>query len=292
MPPVVAMNRVVKLGSMALLFSVFAASMVRAGVTYGDLAPGARGYGEQTGVAAEICRDHLFDPSSSPARLPVGYRLLTATEYGKDDPGVAALLAKEPRYASYAVGSLCFMISDTFDVDGVAVHPSGPIPMAFWWAHARTTEAAAHDPRKKGSQQWLQLASWYSDKGTDQARIRAIDPMAQFVDVSVTRVGPQSWRLRLPVGNETVEAEVRTDGKRIRRKKPEPGFMTVPFTGDSAHLFTVFTYFGHHHQSAEGTWRATGAGPFSTSFEIEPAAFPTFFQDGWQARFGLYEVGR
>lgn len=164
--------------------------------------------------------------------------------------------------------------------------------MAFWWAHARTTEAASPDPRKKGSQQWLQLASWYSDKGTDQARIRAIDPMAQFVDVVVSQVEPQHWRLRLPLGSGMVEADVRTDGKRIRRKKPEPGFMTVPFTGDSTYLFTVFTYFGHHHQAAEGTWRATGAGPFSTSFEIEPAAFPTFFQDGWQARFGLYEVGR
>ena len=292
MQPVVNLGRSAGFSVVTLLLILLAASVARADVTYGDLAPGARGYGEQTGVAAEICRDHLFDPASSPARLPVGYRLLTAAEYGKDDPAVAALLAKEPRYASYAVGSLCFMISDTFDVDGVAAHPSGPIPMAFWWAHARTTEAVAPDPRKKGSQQWLQLASWYSDKGTDQARIRAIDPMAQFVAVGVAQVEPQLWRLRLPLGNGMVEAEVRTDGKRIRRKKPEPGFMTVPFTGDSAHLFTVFTYFGHHHQAAEGAWRATGAGPFSTSFAIEPVAFPTFFQDGWQARFGLYDVAR
>lgn len=33
-------------------------------------------------------------------------------------------------------------------------------------------------------------------------------------------------------------------------------------TGKSGTLFTVFTYFGHHHQDAEGRWEAKGAGVF------------------------------
>jgi len=53
---------------------------------------------------------------------------------------------------------------------------------------------------------------------------------------------------------------------------------------------TVFTYFGHHHQGATGSWQATGAGVFSSALALpgEAQVFGTFFQDGWQARSGLY----
>lgn len=81
---------------------------------------------------------------------------------------------------------------------------------------------------------------------------------------------------------------------RVKRRSNGPGFMTVPFTGGSADLFTVFTYFGHHHQAASGTWRASGRGVFHTAFGLpgESSAFGTFYQNGWQAKSGLYRFQR
>lgn len=262
--------------------------------TYGELKPGAISQAEQSGVQCELCRDHLFDPASAPARLPGGYRLVTAAEYARDDSSVAALVAKYPRYANYAVGSLCFMSVDTFLVDGVRVHGKGPTPMAFWWARAEPTPGTQPEAAMQGSTQWLQLGSWYSSRGTDRDRIRSTDPMAEFVDVRVTNRGPHRWQLRLPLGQEVVRAEVRGDGVRVKRKSNGPGFMTVPFTGNSAGWFTVFTYFGHHHQAASGTWRASGRGVFQAALELpgESSVFGTFYQDGWQAKSGLYRFQR
>jgi len=257
---------------------------------YGELEPGAISRSEQSGVQCELCRDHLFDPAMAPVRLPEGYRLISAAEYAKEDSSVAALLAKHPRYEGYAVGSLCFMSVDTFLVDGVRVHGDGPTAMAFWWAHADTTPGTQPDPSMKGRVQWLQLGSWYSSRGTDRDRIRSTDPMAEFVDVRVTRRGPHEWEMRLPLDREVVRATVRGDGVRVKRRSNGPGFMTVPFTGNSAGTFTVFTYFGHHHQEATGTWRASGRGVFHDAFGVpeESSVFGTFYQDGWQAKSGLY----
>jgi len=43
----------------------------------GTLPAGSLSKSEMSGVRAEICRDHLFDPASTALRLPTGYRFLT-----------------------------------------------------------------------------------------------------------------------------------------------------------------------------------------------------------------------
>lgn len=257
-----------------------------ADTTFGKLPPGATSINVTSDVSAEMCRDHLFDASSVQERIPNGYRLLIAAEYAKRDTRVADLLQKNPGFSGHAVGSLCFMSVDSFVVDGLRVHGTDPTPMAFWWVHA----TGPRDPRMQGEVEWLQLASWYSRDITHRENILATDPMAQFVDLEVTQVGPSLWRARLALGNETIEAEVRTSGERKRRSAPEPGFMTVPFTGKHAGSFWVITYFGHHHQAAEGTWHSKGSGVFNDALRIpgEASAFNTFFQDGWSALSGLY----
>ena len=259
-------------------------------VTYGNLPPGALSTNEVTDVSAEICREHLFDPSLVHARLPQGYRLIPAAEYAKEDPSVAELIKGKELYDTYAVGSLCFMSVGSFVVDGVRVHSAAPIPMAFWWVHA----AGPRDARMQGKVDWLQLASWYSSDITDRARVFASDPMAQFVDLNVTQPEPGRWLLRMALESDVIDAEVRTAGPRQQRNTPQPGFMSVPFTGDSAGEFWVITYFGHHHQPAEGEWHSKGSGVFSKALNIpgESAAFETFFQDGWSALSGLYKFER
>lgn len=120
--------------------------------------------------------------------------------------------------------------------------------------------------------------------------ILAAEPMAQFADLQVTQAEPDLWRMRLALPNESIEAEVRGSGQRMKRNAPEPGFMSVPFAGKSAGSFWVITYFGHHHQSAQGQWHAKGSGVFSDALQIpgEASVFKTFFQDGWSALSGLY----
>lgn len=261
--------------------------------TYGVLAPGAVSTSEQSRVRAEVCRDHLVDPSHAKVKLHSGYRFVRASELAKDDPGIAALLANTPAHANHLVGSLCFMLVDSFDVDGSRVIAENePSPMAFWWARAERTGWA--DPRMQGKSEWVQLASWYADEGSDRARIAKTDPMAEFVRIEVAETKPGAWHARLELAGETVEASIVVSGEPKRRKAPEPGFMTVPFTGKSARYFTVFTYFGHHHQTAEGVWTAIGDGALSNAFRIpgEAAAFGTLFQSRWQARAALYEFDR
>ena len=255
-------------------------------VTFGKLPPGAASTNVVTEVSAEICRDHLFDPSLVAARLPKDYRLVLATEYAREDPAVADLLKGNARYATYAVGSLCFMSVGSFVVDGVRVHAPGPTPMAFWWVRA----TGPRDSRMQGKVDWLQLASWYSRELTPREKVLATDPMAQFADLSVVQAEPGLWRMRLALPGESIEAEVRGSGQRKKRNAPQPGFMTVPFTGASAGSFWVITYFGHHHQPANGQWRAKGTGVFSDALRIpgEAAVFRTSFQDGWSALSGLY----
>jgi hypothetical protein len=258
-----------------------------ADVTYGSLPPGALSTNETTAVAAEICRDHLFNPKLVRARLPKGYRLISAEEYAKNDPGLAELIKSKKKYRTYAVGSLCFMSVGSFVVDGIRMHSAAPTPMAFWWAQA----TGPRDSRMQGKVDWLQLASWYSQDITERARVVANDPMAQFVDLNVTQSEPGLWRMRMALANEVIQAEVRASGDRKPRKTPQPGFMSVPFTGDAAGSFWVITYFGHHHQSADGKWSATGKGVFRDALSIpgESAVFMTAFQDGWSALSGLYK---
>lgn len=258
--------------------------------TYGSLPSGALSTNEVTDVYAEICRDHLFNPKLVRARLPKGYRLIPAAEYAKEDPSVAELIESKKSYRNYAVGSLCFMSVGSFVVDGVRVHSAAPTPMAFWWVHA----SGPRDSRMQGKVDWLQLASWYSSDIIDRAHVVASDPMARFVELSVTETEPGLWRLRMALENEVIDAEVRTSGPRKQRSAPQPGFMSVPFTGNSAGKFWVITYYGHHHQSAHGEWHAKGSGVFSKALNIpgESAVFETFFQDGWSALSGLYKSER
>jgi hypothetical protein len=242
-----------------------------------------------TDVSAEICRDHLFNPKLVRARLPTGYRLILAAEYAKDDPGVADLIKGKKKYHAYAVGSLCFVSVGSFVVDGVRVHSAAPTPMAFWWAHA----TGPRDSRMRGKVDWVQLASWYSQDITQRARVVATDPMAQFVDLTMTQAEPGLWHLRMAVANEVIEAEVRASGDRKRSKAPQPGFMSVPFTGKNAESFWVTTYFGHFHQPATGEWQVVGSGALNKALSIPGAAavFKTHFQAGWSARSGLYKSG-
>jgi hypothetical protein len=255
-------------------------------VSYGTLPRGALSTNELTGVSAEICRDHLFDPHLVRARLPRGYHLIPAAEYAKDDPAAADLIKGQKKYRAYAVGSLCFVSVSSFIVDGQPVHSTAPTSMAFWWAHA----TGPRDSRMQGKVEWVQLASWYSEDITDRARVIASDPMAQFVELSVTQSEPGLWHLRMALAHEVIEAQVRGSGARKPRKSPQPGFMSVPFTGKSAGSFWVTTYFGHYHQPATGEWHATGSGVFNNALSIpgESAVFKTIFQDGWSALSGVY----
>lgn len=253
----------------------------------GTLPAGARSSNLVQDVAAEICRDHVFDPAHVQVELPKGYRLLRLADYARSDPEAAKLFAQNRTIERHAVGSLCFMSVGTFVIDGERVQLPSPLAMAFWWARAE----GPRDARMQGKVEWVQLASWYPSSAPDQARIVKTDPMAQFVDLDVTATAANQWRVRLALPGETIHAEVQITGERKRRKSAEPGFMSVPFSGKSAGRFWVITYYGHHHQPATGQWRASGSGVFTDAFRIpgESAAFGTLFQNGWTALSGVYD---
>jgi hypothetical protein len=237
------------------------------------------------GVAAEICRDHLFDPQAANFKLPAGYRLTLAAEATNANPALEALLRNNPGLLNYARGSLCFVSVDSFVIDNTPVHSARPMPMAFWWASA---EGPRH-PDMRGKAGWVQLGSWYPSNTQQRAAILKTDPMAEFVDVDVKEIEPNAWRLRLVLPGETIMAEVRSSGDRTRTTAAQPGYMSVPMSGGSAGYFWVFTYFGHLHQSAQGAWRAAGTGIFSDALGIsESSMFETIFQEGWTSRSGLY----
>ncbi len=272
--------------ALVLMLLCVATPALAAEVSFGELPGGATSTNIVKDVHAEICRDHLFDPSLVEVRLPKNYRLILAAEYAKEDPGVAGLVKGNAKYSAYAVGSLCFMSVGSFVVDGMRMNSLAPTPMAFWWVRA----AGPRDPRMQGKVDWLQLASWYSRDVIHREKVLATDSMAQFVDLEVTQIKPGLWRMRLALPNESIEAEVHGNGQRKKRNAREPGFMSVPFTGNSAGSFWVITYFGHHHQIAQGQWHAKGSGVFSGALQIpgEASAFKTSYQDGWSALSGLY----
>ena len=210
----------------------------------------------------ERLADFLFDPSSVSVRLPDVYRLLTVADRAKQDAAVRARLEQDPRHATNALGTLCFVALSSFIVDDVLVHQPGVAEMAFWWAR---TEGPS-DSDMRGPLEWVQLASWYGSDFTERQRIVAADPMAQFADVEISQREPDLWRLRLTLTEEIVEAEVRTSGDRIKRNAPEPGFTTVVLSSEGAGQFMVFTYFGHHSRLAKGTWQARGPASSAKSF--------------------------
>lgn len=253
---------------------------------FGDLPAGFVSTSETHDVTAEICRDHLFDPASLRTTLPTGYRLTTAAHAAKRDPALESLLQKTPKLRDHAMGSLCFVSAGGFEVDGASVHTGPPMPLAFWWAAAEGPRHAA----MRGKTAWVQLRSWYPSAITNRTAVLQTDPMAEFSDIQVEQVQPNRWRVRLVLPSETVTADVSTSGLPVPSRAEQPGFMSVPMSGRAADYFSVFTYFGHHHQAARGEWKATGTGVFGEAFSIENEAtvFNTVFQAGWKARAGLY----
>ena len=253
---------------------------------FGELPAGSVSISETQDVTAEICRDHLFNPATVAVILPVGYRLATATQAADKDRALEALLLENPKLREYAIGSLCFVSAGRLAVDDVSVQAAPPLLLAFWWA---ATEGPRH-AAMRGKTAWVQLGSWYSSAIRNRPALLRTDPMAEFIDVQVEPVGSNQWRLRLALPGETVTAEVSTSGRLEPSRAAQPGYMSVPMSGRAADYFSVFTYFGHHHQGARGEWRATGTGVFSEAFSIagEAGVFGTVFQAGWRARSGLY----
>ncbi|MBK8321514.1 MAG: hypothetical protein IPL06_01965 [Betaproteobacteria bacterium] len=237
-------------------------------------------------MRAEICRDHLFDPALAAARLPTGYRLLPAEEVARSDASLAGILRQQPEFRLHAVGSLCFMSIEAFDIDGAPVIGPEPMPVAFWWA---ATEGPRH-PDMRGKASYVQLGSWYPRGATHAGRILRTDPMARFVAIEVRQVAPGNWKLSLALPDETVTASVRAGLQSAPSKGGQPGAMSVPMSGESAAYFTVYSYAGHRQRAAEGRWSATGAGIFAKAFAVpgEASAFATIFQDSWTAQSGLY----
>lgn len=269
----------------ALAASALAGEASAAEPRFGELPPDSISVSEMGDVAAEICGDHLFDPAVVNARLPAGHRLVLAAEAAGKDAAVRSLIEADANRRTLAIGSLCFLSFGRFEVDGRAVPIRRAMPAAFWWA---ATEGPL-DRNMRGKLEWVQLRSWYPVGAPERASILRTDPMAEFVDLDVERVDSNRWRVRLALSGETVSAEITTSGPRIPRKGP-PGAMSVALSGASSDHFSVFTYFGHHHQAAEGRWRATGSGPFREAFAVggEAGVLQTVFQDGWSARAGLY----
>ena len=255
---------------------------------FGELPPGAISTSQTTGVVAEICRDHLFDPARAARGLPAGYRFVLAAEATLADPALQALLQSQPQWRHHAVGALCFLSVRHFSVDGQAVEGNGPMPAAFWWAKA----VGPRHADMRGEAAWVQLGSWYPTGLQHRSAVLRADPMAEFVEVEVEPAGANQWRLRLVLPTETVAAHVAASGPRVPSRRPQPGHMSVAMSGQAAAYFSVYTYFGHHHQAAQGTWRASGTGVFSEAFgtRVESPALGTVLQDGWSSRAGLYRA--
>lgn len=247
---------------------------------------GAVSTSELSGVQAEICRHHLFDPTGTPVKLPDGYRLLQAEEVAASDATVAALLQANAVPKTHAYGSLCFVSASTFVIDNVPLRSPDPIPLAFWWVAA---EGPAH-ASMRGKARWVQIGSWYPRESQRFESITRTDPMAQFTDIAVERTAPDAWRLRLALPSETVFAEVHVTSPGAPSKSTQPGYMSVPMSGASADFFSVYAFWGHIHRTAHGSWRTTGAGTFTSAFAIpdQAGSFETVFQEGWTGHSALY----
>ena len=271
---------------LASLISLSGGFALAADPVLGELPAGAISTSETSGVSAEICRDHLFDPVSAGIKLPDGYRLRTAAEVAASDPSLASLLEANPATREFAVGSLCLMSFDTFIVDGQPVARSRDMAAAFWWVVAD----GPLQPNMRGKLRYVQIGSWYSNDIGHEKQIRRTDPMAQFTQVVVKRLSPDTWHLSLTLPTETLEADIRATSPSKPRNAGGPGFMTVPMSGRKANYFSVYTYAGHRIRDVEGNWRATGKGVFTDSFALpkEATAFGTIFEEAWTARSGLY----
>lgn len=289
---------VLRFRALLLLLTLLAWPVPGAAMTadprFGELPPGAASTSEMSGVACEICLDHLVEAAALPGRMPRGFRAITLAEAAEGDSVMQARLAQHPELAPLVIGSLCFLVADTFLVDGADALRGRRTPMAFWWVQASVADSGALDRRVRGSASYVQLASWYPRRGIDRERIRTTDPMAQFAEIRAERSGPYEWRLLLETPGGRITGHVRGDGVRVARRATGPGFMTVPCSGEEADAFTVYTYSGHHHQGATAEWQAHGPGALARGIERSLREFPmdTFYQDAWRARSGLYRRDR
>jgi hypothetical protein len=93
----------------------------------GEMPGGAISTSDLSNVAAEVCRDHLFDPRAANFKLPSGYRLVLAGEAAIANRPLAALLRASPQYGSFALGSLCFLSVGSFMVDDTPVQSVSPM---------------------------------------------------------------------------------------------------------------------------------------------------------------------
>lgn len=253
---------------------------------FGELPGGSLGTAETYGVSAEICREHVFDPEAASITLPQGYRIISVLEAASKNPALKSLLEANPKVRSYALGVLCFVSAERLVVEDSSGEAIRPALIAFWWASAH----GPRDPGMRGKVQWIQLGSWYSSETPNRSAVRKADPMAQFVDLTVRQASPNRWSIRLALPTEVVSAEVEASKTGTPSTVSQPSFMSVPMSGRSAAYFTVYTYSGHVHRSAQGTWRATGSGVFSDALAVvgEHEAFDTVFQEGWASRSGVY----
>ncbi len=281
-----------RLAAAALALALAAAAAFAQPPGFAPLPDGALSVAETSGVDAELCQDHALDPTFAATQIPPGVRLLSAGELAVRDAALRDALAKRPALAGDAIGSLCFQRVQRFTVDGVLANPEGPTPMAFWWVRVAPTDGGAVDPRMRGSRGFVQLRSWYAREGVDRARILAADPQAEFVDLSVVPIDPQHWSVALAIGDTAIRGDVRGRGERRAIPRSGPAAMTVRSGRPKAAFFTVFVYFGHHERPASASWQAEGGSPLARALGdrerwlgLEPV-----FQDGWQARSGLYRT--
>lgn len=272
-----------KLATVASLWCGFAfASDTR----FGELPDGSLGTAETYGVSAEICREHVFNPAATALSLPEGYRLHTVSDLARRNNSIKSLLEAHPKIHGYALGVLCFLRADKFVVEDTPDQTVQPVLAAFWWASA---EGPLHSSMR-GKAQWVQLGSWYASNTPNRPAILKADPMAAFADLEVVEHASNRWRMRLVLPDEVLVAEALSSHARTPSAATQPAHMSVPMSGRSKDRFTVYTYFGHVHRSAQGTWRATGSGVFSEALAVagEDEAFETVFQEGWSSRSGLY----
>lgn len=272
-----------KLAAVALLSCGIAGA---AESRFGELPVGSLGTAQTYGVSAEICREHVFNPEEASVALPQGYQINLVSEAARKNSALKLLLEANPQVRNYALGVLCFVLADRLVIEDSPDQIVSPARIAFWWVSANGPQHSG----MRGKAQWVQLGSWYASETPNRSAVLKADPMAQFVDLQVGQAGPTRWNIRLNLPNEVVTAEVETSKTGTPSKASQPSFMSVPMSGRSAAYFTVYTYSGHVHRFAQGTWRATGTGVFSNALAVvgEDQAFETVFQEGWVSRSGVY----
>ena len=259
---------------------------------FGELPPNPLTRWELAGVQAEICNEHLIEPSLVVGKVPSGFRFVTVAEHAKNDDKAAKILQAHPEHANYTFGILCFVKLDSLEIEGVRANTKGSTAFAFWWAPTVTT--ALFDKRARGDMTWIQLASWYPRSGINRAKILAIDPQAEFTSLKMVSTEARVWQIRLKMRQAEIKGSFRVHGDRKEMTYPLPQFSTVPLKTAETTYFSVFTYFGHHSQDLEGEWRAKGRHALARAIADSDRSSLTHAQsqDGWRAHAGIYKVER